>query len=175
MTRICQTALIKAPAPLIFEQSQDYSVRQAWDSFHGKVVKLNDSAKLAAGSQLRVYSKHGVPMEVEFIQFNPPHSAAITMRKGPGFLRQFSGSWVFRALTPTVTEVSFIYGFKTHWWTLPVVTERLFAWYFSRLMKARLEGLQRYCEQLSAAHHSTSSIASSPIISSSSAAAASKV
>lgn len=148
MTRISQSLVIQAPAEFIFAQTQNYSVRNEWDSFHGQVVKLDGGTALAAGSRLRVKNKQGVAMEVEFIHFQPPQSAAITMLRGPGFLRQFSGSWVFRPLSEELTEVKFSYGFTTRWWTCPMLTERLFAWYFANVVKSRLAGLKRYCEAI---------------------------
>jgi hypothetical protein len=35
---------------------------------------------------------------------------------------------------------------KTQWWSIPFLSERISSWYFNAVIRARLLGLKRYCE-----------------------------
>ncbi len=137
---------IQAPIALVYQVSQDYSVRYEWDAFPENIALLNGAEHIEKGVCVSITAKSGLKMEVEFVQVMPPTTAAIKMKKGPVVLESFSGSWVFRATTATATNAKFIYSIKTKWWTLPLVSERIAAWYFSRVIQSRLSGLKRYCE-----------------------------
>jgi hypothetical protein len=138
--------LIHAPADSVYRTSQDYAVRYEWDPFPEHIAQLG-SGPLQVGSKVTVKAKSGLSMTVEFVQFQPPTVAAINMVEGPVFLRKFAGSWSFRSEGDAATLVRFRYNLKMQRWALPVLTERLAAFYFQHQVKRRLQGLKRYCEQ----------------------------
>jgi hypothetical protein len=139
---------INAPVELVYRVSQDYAVRYDWDPFPEKIAFLQGADCVQKGVRVAVTAKSGLQMEVEFVQVDAPTVAAIKMITGPVVLESFSGSWIFKPVSPTETRARFVYAIRTKWWSLPVVSERLACWYFSRAIAARLNGLKSYCETL---------------------------
>jgi len=146
MSRIECQLNIKAPIERIYEVSQDYSIRYDWDPFPDKIMLLNGATQIAKGVSVLVIAKIGLKMEVEFVQLSPPTTATIVMRRGPAILKSFAGSWVFKAISPTQTNVKFVYSIKTTWWSFPFFSERVAGWYFRSAVRLRLRGLKEYCE-----------------------------
>jgi hypothetical protein len=147
MARIEIQTLIKAPAEKVYQASQDYSVRYEWDPFPESISILYGASTIEKGVYVSVTAKNVLKMEVKFIQVAPPTTATIQMIDGPVFLKAFSGSWVFKPVAELETSAKFIYSIKTKWWTLPLLSETIASWYFSRVIKARLLGLKAYCEK----------------------------
>jgi hypothetical protein len=56
----------------------------------------------------------------------------------------FAGTWVFRALGPTTTDVGFHYGFQLR--VLPRLFDGFVARRLDRVIDARLQGLKRLAE-----------------------------
>ena len=100
---------INAPIEVVYQVSQDYSVRYEWDSFPEKITLFNGAKNIEKGVCVSVVAKNGLNMEVEFVQIMPPTTAAITMKNGPIVLQAFSGSWVFKYITSTEKNAKFIY------------------------------------------------------------------
>jgi hypothetical protein len=146
MARIEFQVSIKAPIELVYQVSQDYSVRYEWDTFPENIALLNGAKHIEKGVCVSVTAKSGLNMEVEFVQVMPPTTAAIKMTKGPIVLQGFSGSWVFKSIAANETNAKFIYSIKTKWWSVPLVSELIASWYFSKVIKSRLNGLKAYCE-----------------------------
>lgn len=146
MARIEFQVTIKAPIELVYQVSQDYSVRYEWDPFPEKISLLDGAEKIEKGMRVAVTAKNGLSMEVEFVQVLPPTTAAIIMNKGPAVLKSFSGSWVFKSISSAETSARFIYSIKAKWWSFPWVSDWIASWYFSRVIRSRLNGLKDYCE-----------------------------
>jgi hypothetical protein len=146
MARVEFQVTIKAPIEMVYQVSQDYSVRYEWDSFPESISLLNGAKGIKKGTRVSVTAKNGLNMEVEFLQVMPPTTAAITMTKGPIVLQGFSGSWVFKSISTKETRAKFIYSIEAKWWSVPLISEFLATWYFSKVIKSRLNGLKAYCE-----------------------------
>lgn len=140
--------IVYAPVARVYEASQDYAIRYQWDPFPEKIELLGGAVDVAIGVRTLVVARSGLRMEVEFVQVSPPHRAAIVMVRGPLLLKTFAGSWVFKQVDPTTTQVTFRYSIQMKPWTLPKLSERLACGYFRRVVKARVEGLKAYCEGL---------------------------
>jgi hypothetical protein len=140
--------IIHAAPSVVYEASQDYSVRYQWDPFPDSIQLLDEATTIAKGVRVRIVAKSGLTMDVEFVHVSPPETAAIIMTTRPIFLESFGGSWVFRPNGPRSTKARFRYAIKMKNWTFPPVSEVLAAWYFRRVVIARLSGLKRYCERL---------------------------
>ncbi|OZG72190.1 hypothetical protein BTA51_17745 [Hahella sp. CCB-MM4] len=138
---------INAKPDLIYQVSQDYSVRYQWDPFPEKIELLDGATLIEKGTKAFVQAKNGLKMEVVFVQVDPPTTAAIKMTKGPFFLQSFAGSWIFKPVGADSTEARFIYSIKAKKWALPFVVDKLAGWYFWRVIKSRLSGLKSYCER----------------------------
>lgn len=137
--------LIDAPIADVYRVSQDYAVRYQWDPFPERIDWLGEPV-IAPGAKVLVVAKSGLRMEVQFVQVAPPNTAAVVMVKGPFFLKKFAGSWVFQAHSDTATIAKFRYSLKMKPWLAPMISEALAAFYFRRMVKQRLLGLKRFCE-----------------------------
>ena len=142
-TRLCITATIDK----VFAISQDYAVRLAWDPFPDEIRVLHgDPQNTSVGTEVRVKAKSGLEMDVRFVQWDPPHRAAVVMVRGPWMLADFAGSWIFNARDDRSTDVRFRYQIRTRpawlrWAMQPVALA-----YFQRVATQRLAGLRHYCE-----------------------------
>jgi uncharacterized protein YndB with AHSA1/START domain len=138
---------INAPPAVVYQASQDYSVRYQWDPFPEKIELLEGATEVGIGVKTRVISKSGLSMVVEFVQVAPPTTAAIVMTKGPAFMRSFAGSWVFKPTDNNATRARFRYSVKTKIWAIPPISEFIAAFYFKKAVVARLNGLKQFCER----------------------------
>ncbi|MDX5995014.1 SRPBCC family protein [Ectopseudomonas alcaliphila] len=138
---------IKSPPAEVYKASQDYSVRYQWDPFPEKIELLGGATEAGIGVKTLVIAKSGLRMEVQFVQVDPPTTAAIIMTKGPAFIKSFGGSWVFKPLSQNSTKAKFRYSIKTKAWAIPPVSEYIASLYFKKVVMARLIGLKTYCER----------------------------
>ncbi|KRB05003.1 SRPBCC family protein [Lysobacter sp. Root690] len=149
MAIIERTADIAASVQQVYRASQDYAVRYHWDPFPERIeVVAGAPDSLSIGTRVRVRSKLGMRMLVEFVQVKPPTHAAIVMIDGPWFLAKFAGSWVFEATAANRTAARFRYSIVARpafarWAIEPLATR-----YFASVVERRLAGLKTYCERL---------------------------
>lgn|GEM_PF-361916 len=109
--KITENIVIKEKATDVFDFTQDYKNRLAWDTFLQKAVLLEGATN--AGKAVKAYcvAKNGLGMVTEYVTFNRPHVTAIKMTKGPFMFSSFLGSWTFKEHTNKETEVTFLYSF----------------------------------------------------------------
>ncbi len=133
----CQ-AEIAAPREPLFALTQDYALRPRWDPSHEEARKLDDG---------RVWyrAKNGLTMTVRYVSHEPPERVAMTMVEGPWIFRRFSGSWIFEALDPSRTRVTFAYHVELRW-PLALV-DGMMVRRLERTMSERLAGLKTYAER----------------------------
>jgi uncharacterized protein YndB with AHSA1/START domain len=134
--------VIDAPAEKLFALSQDYALRRRWDPFVRDMRFLDGAAEARKGVRVWVRAWTGLTMEVEFTSFRPPNSVAMKMLRGPWFLGQFAGTWLFRSRPDGQTEVTFRYFMTAkHRWLRPLL-DPLVALLFRRDVQARLRSLK---------------------------------
>jgi hypothetical protein len=138
---------IDAPADGLFALSQDYALRRAWDPFVREMRFLGGAAEAGKGVRVWVRAWTGLTMEVQFTGFHPPTSVAMKMVRGPWFLGQFAGTWLFRPHPDGGTEVTFRYFFTARWRWLRPLLHPLITWVFRRDVQGRLRGLKRGAEE----------------------------
>jgi ribosome-associated toxin RatA of RatAB toxin-antitoxin module len=150
MAIIEESIAICLPCEEVFRISQDYSVRYDWDPFPDSLKMLNGGDYTAhIGGKVFIRSKLGMEMVVEFVQVNPPRSAAIKMVTGPWYLAKFAGSWNFDPINEQKTRVRFRYLLKTRSLVFNSLIEMIAVSYFRQVTNKRLIGLRNYCESLS--------------------------
>ncbi|WP_415891952.1 type II toxin-antitoxin system RatA family toxin [Neptuniibacter sp. PT8_73] len=140
---------IAIPIDELYAITQDYDIRYEWDPFPEHIEMMDGATEIVIGTQVKVVAKSGLEMIVEFVQVKPPHVAAIRMIKGPIILRTFAGSWLLKSLSDDTTRVTFKYSLKSKKWASPWITDKFLSWYFGSKVKARLNGLATYCQNLS--------------------------
>jgi ribosome-associated toxin RatA of RatAB toxin-antitoxin module len=139
--------VIDAPAAGLFALSQDYALRRAWDPFVRSMRFLDGAREAGKGVRVWVRAWTGLTMEVELTSFRPPASVAMRMRRGPWFLHEFAGTWLFKPLLAGGTEVTFRYSFAVRGrWLWPLLGP-IIKWVFQHDVRARLRGLKRGAEQ----------------------------
>lgn len=142
-----QAALdIEAPALPLFDLAQDYGLRLTWDPFLRELAFRDGATEAAVGVRVWVRAHNGMTMEVEYLTLRRPEQVAMKMVAGPRIFRQFSGAWLFKALGPQATRVTFRYNFACRPALLAWAMEPVVARVLRRDMEARLAGLKRHAE-----------------------------
>lgn len=100
---------IRAPRASLFQLTQDYDRRLEWDPFLKEATLVAGAAQAGIGVRAWCVAKTGLGMETEYVSFNPPERVAIKMTRGPAIIHTFAGSWIFKALAPNLTRVTFRY------------------------------------------------------------------
>ena len=93
---------------------------------------------------MRAYN--GLTMEVRYVTVDPPERVAMTMLEGPPMFSKFAGTWLFEALGPKCTEVTFQYHYVLWPRWLSPVGEPIASRILKRDMRKRLEGLKESAE-----------------------------
>lgn len=135
---------IHAPRDDVYQASQDYDQRTAWDPFPDAITLANPELGVCVNQRAFVKARSGLSMEVEFIQVSP-RSTAIRMVQGPVFLDRFAGSWLFEDRNG-ITFARFKYVLTLKKWMLPWLTEWFAGWYFQKQTDKRLLALKTWCE-----------------------------
>ena len=132
-----------APGP-IFELTQDYGQRLAWDTFLKK-AELIDAGAADVGVKAWCVSKHGLGMETEYVSFKRPKVTAVTQTKRSTLFKKFSGSWIFEELDQQSTKVIFTYSYILNF---PFsLAKRFIHNSLTKNVRQRLKDLKSYVEQ----------------------------
>ena len=137
---------IQAPPEAVFDVSQSYALRMAWDPFLRKLEQRRGTGDPVRGDRVWVRAWTGLSMEVEYVNIERPTAVAMRMLHGPFFFQLFAGSWLFHALPNAATRVLFRYNFKTRPRAISRLIDPLIARVFGRDIRARLAGLKRGIE-----------------------------
>src|SRR5215831_10196825 len=113
MPTIETTLAIAAPAAIVFDLSQDYALRRAWDPFVRAIRSEGGGGGPAVGARVWVKAKNGMTMTVAYVACDRPRRVAVTMVSRSWLFERFAGSWSFEARGPDRTDVVFRYGFET--------------------------------------------------------------
>lgn len=137
---------IRAPRAALFNLTQDYSRRLEWDPFLKEARLVNGAVQAGIGARAWCVAKMGLGMETEYVSFNPPERTAIKMTRGPALLRTFAGAWIFKALEPDLTKVTFRYHLTAspHW--LGFVLDPILSLVFVHDTNKRLQALKQAVE-----------------------------
>jgi ribosome-associated toxin RatA of RatAB toxin-antitoxin module len=139
--------VVSAPEAWLFDLTQDYSRRLAWDPFPEAYEFHPPAHGPSTGAEVTVSAKNGYTMRVRYVSFNPPRAAAIEMVRGPWFISKFSGTWRFVAQSRDETMVWFKYNVVAAPPALRFIIEPLVLWAFSSHAKRRLKALKSYAER----------------------------
>jgi ribosome-associated toxin RatA of RatAB toxin-antitoxin module len=142
-----QSIVIDAPAAALFELSQDYGRRLAWDPFLRSAELLGGATEPGVGVRALCVDCKGTAMETEYVSYNPPRAVAVKMTRGPWFLESFAGSWRFEELHPGQTRVAFCYSLSPRPWWLSWLMSRILARVFAHDTRRRLTALKEAVEQ----------------------------
>lgn len=111
-TKFSVSIVINCSPDTAFDYTQDYNNRLRWDTFLKKAELMEGATLASRGVKAYCVARNGVGMVTEYVSFNRPKATAIRMTKGPYLFQSFLGSWTFKDLGNTQTEVIFLYSFK---------------------------------------------------------------
>lgn len=77
----------------LFEYTQDFNNRKAWDTQTSEIGFIGDFLKLEKGAKVYTKSIEGVYMETEYLTFNYPNEISIKMLNKSPIFRDFIGTW----------------------------------------------------------------------------------
>lgn len=144
--RFEHVAVVRGDPARVFDLTQDYAQRLAWDPFLRSAELVGGAAAPGIGVRAWCVAHGGVGMETEYVTFSPPRLAAVRMTRGPWLLESFGGAWEFTPAGDRATKVSFRYQFRTRprvlAWLIEPLTRSWFSWETRRRVLA-LEAVLR--------------------------------
>ncbi len=147
--RVTVSVSVKRSQADLFYFSQSYSRRLEWDIYLSEAYLIGNAVEAAVGVDSFCKSTSGSIMVSRYISYSPPMVAAVSMIKGPLILESFSGSWLFKPLADGLTQVKFIYNFKTRPAWLRWMVEPLVAHFYRKDMERRLAAFKLWAESVS--------------------------
>jgi ribosome-associated toxin RatA of RatAB toxin-antitoxin module len=111
LVKITEKIIVNESSSIVFDYTQDYKNRLAWDTFLKKAELMDGAVKADKSVKAYCVARNGFGMVTEYITFSRPTVTAVRMTKGPYFFKSFLGSWNFRELSSKMTEVTFLYSF----------------------------------------------------------------
>jgi hypothetical protein len=133
---------VAAEPAVLFELTQDYTNRLAWDPFLKEAKLLDGAERPGIGVRAWCVARNHLGMETRYVSFNPPGTCAVEMTRGPWFFRSFSGSWRFDRIRSGRSRVTFTYSLVGR----PAFLSGLLRFLFARETRRRLEALKRAAE-----------------------------
>ncbi len=144
---------ITAASDEIFDLVHDYEKRLTWDSFLREACLLDGAECAAVGVRSRCTARWlagGAAMETEYVTFQRPDVAAVSMTNGPWFMKSFAASIRHQQVTDDVVRVTYTYNFKAIGGLMSRVIEPVVNWFLRRETTQRLTALKEHMERSSA-------------------------
>ena len=147
MPRASVSVEVGASCTAVFNLIHDYGRRLEWDTLLSQAVLLNDAAEAGVGVRsLCVGTWRGLflPLETEYISFEPGRVAAVSLTNQPPFFDQFAATIRHEPLGENRSRVTYIYFFRARPRLLAPLLEPLMNWLLRRETQKRLAALKRY-------------------------------
>jgi len=130
----------------LFDITQDYTNRLAWDPYLTEAYLLNGAEYADLGVCSYCKNRFGSVMVSRYISFSKPHVAAVTMVRGPLMLKRFSGAWNVKRLSEARSLLVFTYSFDLKGGFIGRLFLPVAVYVFLKDMKNRLLAIKRYLE-----------------------------
>ena len=147
MPRASVSVEVGASCTAVFNLIHDYGRRLEWDTLLSQAVLLDDAAEAGVGVRsLCVGTWRGLflPLETEYISFEPGRVAAVSLTNQPPFFDQFAATIRHEPLGENRSRVTYIYFFRARPRLLAPLLEPLMNWLLRRETQNRLAALKRY-------------------------------
>ncbi len=148
MPRVSIVRTVDATREVLFFLSESYEARLQWDPFVRDLQFLDGATGIGKGVATRTIAYNGMSMDTEFIAYDPPHTIAMKMLRGPAMFDNMAGTWLFREGQDGQCEVTFLYSFRTRPRWLRFIMEPIVKQILRRDMERRMEALIK-----AASHH----------------------
>lgn len=144
-----RSIVIRGDRAALFDLTQDYDRRLAWDPFLKEARLVGGAPAAGVGVRAWCVATNGLGMETEYVTFRRPDVVAVKMTRGPVLFASFAGSWRFHEVAPGLTRVTFRYNLKARLrWLRPIVDPIARA-ILERDIEQRLMALKRVVESTS--------------------------
>ena len=139
---------MEAPAQVVFDIVHDYDRRLQWDPFLRRAEIVNgDTAGVGVKTFCAVkYRLLGWGMLTQYVSFQPPDLAAVSMMKGPFFFEKFAASIRHKDLDSRRSEVTYRLNFRLKGPLLSLLGNRAMAWLLGWETQHRLRRLKVHAE-----------------------------
>ena len=156
MPTTCVDIEISAESDAIFDLTHDYARRLDWDPFLREATLLNGATCAGLGVVSRCVARRatgGLAMDTEYVSFSRPNVAAVSMTRGPFFLRSFAASIRQKQLANNLTLVTYRYNFKVKPRFLASIVEPMVDLVLKRETQKRLAALKSHMESVRPVAH----------------------
>lgn len=143
MPRESVSVEVAADCTAVFNLIHNYGRRLEWDTLLSKAVLLDGAAAAGVGVRsLCVGTWRGLflPLETEYIRFEPGVAAAVSLTNRPPFFDQFAATIRHEPLADTRSLVTYIYFFRAR----PRLLEPVMNVLLKRETEKRLQALQSF-------------------------------
>ncbi len=140
---------VAASCTAVFNLIHDYDRRLEWDTLLSKACLLDGATEAGVGVRsLCVGTWRGafLPLETEYIRFEPGRIAAVSLTNQPPFFAHFAATIRHQPLGTGRCRVTYIYFFQARPRLLAPVLEPLINLLLKRETKKRLHALHQYWE-----------------------------
>jgi hypothetical protein len=136
---------VEASCTAVFNLIHDYGRRLEWDTLLSKACLLDGAAEAGLGVRsLCVGTWRGLflPLETEYIRFEPGRVAAVSLTNQPPFFDHFAATIRHEPLSDTGSRVTYIYFFRARPRLLAPILEPVMNWLLRRETEKRLNALR---------------------------------
>lgn len=141
---------IHAASGDVFDLVHDYSRRLEWDPFLREARLLDGAEVSGIGVSSRCVARRsvgGFAMDTVYVTFTRPTVAAVSMTRGPWFLRAFGASIRHDTISDGSVRVTYRYTFKACPRFLAFLIEPVVQLIFRRETSRRLSALKHFVER----------------------------
>ena len=142
---------VAASCTAVFNLIHDYGRRLEWDTLLSKACLLDGATEAGLGVRsLCVGTWRGafLPMETEYIRFEPGQVAAVSLTNHPPFFEQFAATIRHEPVAANCSRVTYIYFFRARPRLLVPIVEPIMDGLLKRETKKRLLALRNYFAEL---------------------------
>ena len=142
---------VAASCTAVFNLIHDYGRRLAWDTLLSQACLLDGATEAGLGVRsLCVGTWRGafLPLETEYIRFEPGRVAAVSLTNQPPFFANFAATIRHEPLCENRSRVIYIYYFQARPRLLAPILEPVMNQLLKRETQKRLYALQIYLENV---------------------------
>ena len=150
MSKASLSIEIDAPAEAIFALIHDYERRLEWDSMLSEARLLGGAPEAALGVRslcVGTWRSAFLPMETEYIRFDPGRAAAVKLTNRPPFFQNFAATLRHEPLGEGRSRTTYIYSFEPRPRSLAPLLEPIMNALLRREVRQRLRALKAFMER----------------------------
>ena len=135
---------------MVFDLVHDYARRLDWDRMLSEARLLNGALVADVGVRslcVGTWRSAFLPLETEYVSFDPGHVAAVKLTNQPPFFAHFAATIRHTALSETRSLTTYIYSFRARPQSLAPLLEPLMQSRLDHEIRGRLLALRDFLER----------------------------